>query len=226
MAKITYSALVSNATGSIDSITFKKSNGVSSVTRRARPTDKQTQSQLVARQNIGRLAKMWSGLTNEERASWNSLAWNYNNGLYGLNNQPKQGYLLFQNYNYSPLKFFNTIDTVAPPSYKLTSGINFKPQWYLSNTYFWWIPFGGYSGQFLYLSFWASPGNRGVQLSACPTPKFFWEGYTDDSFIDLKSEWIALYGFESSLRAFSYRVRFQEPGSFPTVQNVRYQLGH
>lgn len=71
MAKIKFSALVSDIRNSLNGSTFARNRGGNYFRNKTSPINRQTPAQMVLRNAFGSIAQAWQGLTEGERQSWN-----------------------------------------------------------------------------------------------------------------------------------------------------------
>lgn len=71
MAKIKFSALVSDVRNSLNGSTFARNRGGSYFRNKTSPVNRQTPAQMALRNAFGSIAQAWQGLTEGERQSWN-----------------------------------------------------------------------------------------------------------------------------------------------------------
>ncbi len=71
MAKIKFSALVSDVRNSLNGSTFARNRGGNYFRNKTTPINRQTDAQMVLRNAFGNIAQAWQGLTESERQTWN-----------------------------------------------------------------------------------------------------------------------------------------------------------
>lgn len=71
MAKIKFSALVSDIRNSLNGSTFARNRGGNYFRNKTSPINRQTPAQMTLRNAFGSIAQAWQGLTEGERQSWN-----------------------------------------------------------------------------------------------------------------------------------------------------------
>lgn len=74
MARIKYSALVSDMRNKLNGSVLSKNRYGSYMRNKVTPVNPQTTEQQAARQRLGALSAAWGGLTESQRQSWNALA--------------------------------------------------------------------------------------------------------------------------------------------------------
>lgn len=72
MAKVKYSALVSDMRNKLNGSVLSKNRAGNYIRNKTTPVNPQTASQQANRQNLGSMSSAWSGLTESQRASWRS----------------------------------------------------------------------------------------------------------------------------------------------------------
>lgn len=70
MAKIKFSALVSDIRNSLNGSTFARNRGGNYFRNKTSPVNRQTPAQMTLRNAFGSIAQAWQGLTDGERQSW------------------------------------------------------------------------------------------------------------------------------------------------------------
>lgn len=76
-AKFTPGAIVSEVRGKIAATVFSRNKGGAVIRNRIKPINRRSVLQSTRRQVLGNLASSWRGLSESERASWNSAAPNF-----------------------------------------------------------------------------------------------------------------------------------------------------
>lgn len=71
MAKIKFSALVSDVRNSLNGSTFARNRGGNYFRNKTSPINRQTPAQMALRNAFGSISQAWQGLTEGERQSWN-----------------------------------------------------------------------------------------------------------------------------------------------------------
>lgn len=99
MAKIKFSALVSEMSGKLNGSVIVRGKSGAFVRNRVIPINANTTSQSAARQNFAIISKAWSSLTEAQRATWNSGVenWKYSNLFADI--KKLSGKALFQKLN-------------------------------------------------------------------------------------------------------------------------------
>lgn len=72
MAKVKYSALVSDMRNKLNGSVLSKNRAGNYIRNKTTPVNPQTASQQANRQNLGSMSSAWAGLTESQRASWRS----------------------------------------------------------------------------------------------------------------------------------------------------------
>lgn len=99
MAKIKYSALVSDMRGKLNGSVMSKNRSGSYVRNKVTPSNPQTSAQMLIRGIFSEITKGWSNLTNSQRQSWeNSVEAFQGTNIFGDSVKPS-GKTLFQKLN-------------------------------------------------------------------------------------------------------------------------------
>lgn len=77
MAKIKFSALVSDVRNSLNGSTFARNRGGNYFRNKTTPINRQTPAQMALRSAFGNIAQAWQGLTQGERQTWNDAVTDY-----------------------------------------------------------------------------------------------------------------------------------------------------
>lgn len=77
MAKIKFSALVSDIRNSLNGSTFARNRGGSYFRNKTTPSNPQTASQSLVRSGFGGISQAWRGLTEAQRSTWNEGSSNF-----------------------------------------------------------------------------------------------------------------------------------------------------
>jgi hypothetical protein len=78
MAKVKFSALLSEMRGKLNGSKFSRAMGGSTLLNKVTPINRRSNSQIGKRSNIAVLSQAWSGLTESQRQSWMALALQHN----------------------------------------------------------------------------------------------------------------------------------------------------
>lgn len=114
MAKIKYSALVSDMRNKLNGSVLSKNRYGSYVRNKITPVNPQTTAQQAARQRIAALSSMWGGITEAQRASWRALAPSFPfTDIFG-DQKELTGQTLFVKLNANLLKIGEAVIDAAP----------------------------------------------------------------------------------------------------------------
>ena len=77
MAKIKFSALVSDIRNSLNGSTFARNRGGNYFRNKTTPINRQTPAQMTLRNAFGSISQAWQGLTDAQRQTWNDAVGDY-----------------------------------------------------------------------------------------------------------------------------------------------------
>lgn len=116
MAKIKYSALVSDMRNKLNGSVMSKNRYGSYVRNKVTPVNPQTSFQQAVRQRLSNLSSSWGGLTEAQRAGWEALAPSLPfTDIFG-DTKELSGQVLFVKLNSNLLKIGESMLSVAPES--------------------------------------------------------------------------------------------------------------
>lgn len=114
MAKIKYSALVSDMRNKLNGSVLSKNRYGSYMRNKVTPVNPQTTAQQEVRQRLGSLSSAWGGLTEAQRSSWRALAPSFPfTDIFG-DQKELSGQVLFVKLNSNLMKIGDAINTAAP----------------------------------------------------------------------------------------------------------------
>lgn len=114
MAKIKYSALVSDMRNKLNGSVLSKNRYGSYMRNKVTPVNPQTTAQQEVRQRLGSLSSAWGGLTEAQRSSWRALAPSFPfTDIFG-DQKELSGQVLFVKLNSNLMKIGDPIKQAAP----------------------------------------------------------------------------------------------------------------
>lgn len=121
MAKIKFGMMMTDARGKLGGQVFSKNRGGAYVRTKVTPSNPRTLAQMESRSDLGATSSAWNGLSNSERASWNSAVDEFKRtDIFGDLKTPS-GKNLFVRLNKNLLAVNQAIETSAPQKMEIPS---------------------------------------------------------------------------------------------------------
>lgn len=220
MARLIPSALVSELSGSVGEVTFRKGQGGLSVGAKQRQPPQPTAAQMRQRAAIGLLRGSWSKLTSSERDSWNALAARLAVASVYNGKMPRRAFSLFMEYNALPVKVQGAPTLVAPNDYKkvtpaITGGVLRTTP--LARAAYLNFDDNVNSVNLVYVRL----GFRGSQRSALARPVYVTFILGGSLFGNITTEYLAVLPVPRLGQLYQFTYTMQIPGYFPTVVSSR-----
>ena len=121
MAKIKFSALVSDVRNSLNGSTFARNRGGSYFRNKTTPVNPQTAYQSAVRAGFGGISQAWRALSEEQRSTWNEESANFPyTDVFG-DTRTLSGFQLHQKLNNNLIQIAQPLIQVAPAKQEMTA---------------------------------------------------------------------------------------------------------